>query len=174
MFDKLVDLHSRSIILIRHGEAEGSPDLDRQLTVRGKSQARAAGKALLSLGIIPDVVICSGVTRTRQTLTEMGLPETTQVIFCGDDLYKAHSYRDVLNVIAELIPDNKHTPLIIGHNPAIHETVLYLSKEGRGPKFGTLETSYPTGTATVFEFKSDSWDLLHPSTCRLTHVLSSL
>lgn len=174
MFDKMVDVHQRSIILIRHGEATGSPDIDRQLTAQGKSQARSAAKALVSLDLIPDIVICSGVARTRQTLTEINLPDTIPIIFCGEDLYKANSYKDVLDVIAENMPTDKYRPLIIGHNPAIHEAVLHLSKEGRGPKFGSLESSYPTGTATVFEFKSDDWSMLHPSTCRLTHVLSSL
>ncbi|OFW87023.1 MAG: hypothetical protein A3J37_02160 [Alphaproteobacteria bacterium RIFCSPHIGHO2_12_FULL_45_9] len=175
MFEETTaDILPRTIILMRHGEAAGSPDIARQLTASGKSQARSVAKTLTSLDITPDMVICSDIDRTRQTLVEMNFPAYTPILFCGEDLYRAASYRDVLHVIAELSSDDKQCVLVIGHNPAIHETVLHLSKESRGGKFGSLENSYPSGTASVFEFKSDSWDMLHPATCRLSHVISSL
>lgn len=174
MFAETLKNNPRQIILMRHGEAIGSPDIERQLTATGKSQSRSVAKTLTSLDIIPDLIICSGVARTRQTLAEMNLSADIAVHFCGEDLYRAHSYREVLNVLEELIPSDKDCVLVIGHNPAIHETVLHLSKESRGAKFGSLETSYPSGTASVFEFKSESWDMLHPATCRLSHVISSL
>ncbi len=174
MFAEILKNNTRHIILMRHGEAVGSPDIERQLTERGKSQARSAGKTLASLEIIPDVILCSGLDRTRQTVAEMGWAVDIPVIFCGEDLYRAFGYKDVLNSVAEHIPGDKNCVLVVGHNPAIHETVLHLSKESRGPKFGQLESSYPSGTACVFECMSDDWDLLHPSTCRLTHVISSL
>lgn len=174
MFAETLDTTPRQIILMRHGEAVGSPDLARQLNAKGKSQARSVGKTLFSLAIEPDLIICSGVERTRQTLAEMNLSAGIQIEFCNEDLYRANSYKDVLNTLEELIPADKHCVLVIGHNPAIHEAVLYLSRESRGSKFRELEISYPSGTACVFEFESESWDMLHPATCRLTHVISSL
>lgn len=174
MFEETLYTAPRQIILMRHGEATGSPDLARQLTNQGKSQSRSVAKTLGSLDITPDLIICSGVDRTRQTLAEMNFHADIEVQFCGEDLYHAASYREVLNILEELIAADKHCVLVIGHNPAIHETVLHLSKESRGGKFGSLETSYPSGTASVFEFKSDAWDMLHPATCRLSHVISSL
>lgn len=174
MFAETLNNNPRQIIFMRHGEATGSPDIERQLTPKGQSQSRSVAKTLISLDITPDLIICSGVERTRQTLAEMNFPTNVPVLFCNEDLYRAHAYRDVLNVLEELIPADKNCVLVIGHNPAIHETVLHLSKESRGPKFGNLESSYPSGTASVFEFKSESWDILHPATCRLSHVISSL
>lgn len=174
MFEETFDTAPRHIILMRHGEATGSPDSARQLTTKGKSQARSASKTLASLEMIPDMIIYSGLDRTRQTFAEMKWPSDISVIDCGQDLYRAQTYKDVLAVLSELIPMDKHCVLVIGHNPTIHETVLHLSKESRGPKFGALENSYPSGTACVFEFSSGDWNMLHPSTCRLTHVISSL
>jgi phosphohistidine phosphatase len=174
VFDTISETTERHIILMRHGEATGSPDIARQLTNQGKSQSRSVAKTLISLDITPDLIICSGLDRTRQTLAGMNFPATIPILFCGEDLYRAASSREVLNILEELIPADKHCVLVIGHNPAIHETVLHLSKESRGPKFGSLENSYPSGTASVFEFKSDAWDMLHPATCRLSHVISSL
>ncbi len=174
MFDETIDILPRTIILMRHGEAAGAPDIARQLTSQGKSQSRSVSKTLSSLDLTPDIIICSEVERTQQTLTEMAFTTEIPVHFCGEDLYRAQSYRDVLHILEETIPNHKRCVLVIGHNPAIHETVLHLSKESRGGKFGNLEHSYPSGTASVFEFKSDSWDMLHPATCRLSHVISSL
>ena len=162
------------LILMRHGEASGSPDIDRELTAQGKSQSRSVAKTLASLEIIPDFVLCSTVLRARQTLSEMNLSSTIPTVFCEMDLYRAANHKDVFNIIADHVPSHATCPLIIGHNPAIHEAVLHLSKETRGSKFPALESSYPSGTASIFEFRSDNWDLLHPSTCRLTHILSSL
>lgn len=174
MFEETLCTAPRQIILMRHGEAIGSPDIARQLTNQGRSQSRSVAKTLASLDIIPDIIICSGIERTCQTLAEMNFPANIPVQFCGDDLYKAASYRDVLNILEELIPANSHCVLVIGHNPAIHETVLYLSKESRSGKFQSLENAYASGTAAVFEFKADTWDMLHPATCRLSHLISSL
>jgi len=174
LFPDISNKNYRHLILLRHGEAEGSPDIERQLTPQGFSQSRSVAKTLTSLDIMPDFVLCSDVLRTRQTLSEMSLSKDIPTVLCGLDLYRASSHRDFLNIIAEYIPPNSVRPLIIGHNPTIHETVLHLSKENRGDKFSKIEMSYPSGTASVFEFKSDDWDLLHPSTCRLTHIISSL
>lgn len=165
---------SLKIIFMRHGEATGSPDIERRLTNRGKSQSRSVANTLSSLDITPDIVICSTLGRARQTLTEMNLHPDIPVLFCGEDLYRAESHRTILNIVAEIAPHDKQCVLVIGHNPAIHETVLYLSNESRGDKFKNLEQSYPSGTASVFEVKADSWDMIHPATCSLTHVISAL
>ena len=174
MFAETSKNESRHLILMRHGEASGSPDIARQLTAQGKSQARAAAKALISLELVPDIIICSGLDRTRQTLSEMNWPNSIAVIDCGEDLYRAEGHKDILNILAELIPTDKNLVLVLGHNPTIHQAVLYLSRESRGPKFGSLEHSYPSGTASVFEVSSDDWDMLHPSTCHLSHFISSI
>ena len=174
MFAETLKSETRHLILMRHGEASGSPDVARQLTREGKSQARAAAKAFTSLELIPDIVVCSGLDRTRQTLTEMNWPSSIPVLFCGEELYRAENHKDVLNILAELLPTDKNCALILGHNPTIHQTVLYLSQESRGTKFAHFESSYPSGTASIFEVNSDNWDMVHPSTCRLSHIISSI
>jgi phosphohistidine phosphatase len=174
LFEDTPYLPARKIILMRHGEAEGSPDKDRQLTLKGQSQSRSANNTLMSLNIYPDFVLCSGILRTQQTLAAMNIPDTTPRIFCNEDLYRATTYQDILNIIAENIPSGAICPLIIGHNPTIHDAVLHLAKESGGTKLKGIKTSYPSGTATVFDFTSDDWDLLHPSTCQLAYIISSL
>jgi phosphohistidine phosphatase len=54
--------------LLRHGEAEdGSPDSERQLTKKGRRQARDAGAALVKLGVKIDACLTSPKVRAYET-----------------------------------------------------------------------------------------------------------
>ncbi|HEX6584709.1 MAG TPA: phosphoglycerate mutase family protein [Thermoleophilaceae bacterium] len=54
--------------LLRHGEAaDGSPDSERPLTEKGKEQARAAGRALKTLGVTPAACLTSPKVRAADT-----------------------------------------------------------------------------------------------------------
>ena len=56
------------IWLLRHAEAEdGSPDAERELTEKGKKQARNAGLALKALGVEPEPCFTSPKVRARDT-----------------------------------------------------------------------------------------------------------
>jgi phosphohistidine phosphatase len=56
------------IWLLRHGDAaEGSPDAERPLTEKGEEQARAAGRALKTLGVKPAACLTSPKVRAADT-----------------------------------------------------------------------------------------------------------
>jgi phosphohistidine phosphatase len=56
------------IWLLRHAEAEeGSPDAERELTSKGKKQAKNAGLALKALGVKPDLCLTSPKVRAFET-----------------------------------------------------------------------------------------------------------
>jgi phosphohistidine phosphatase len=58
------------LLLLRHGAAEDHgvrPDAERDLVPRGERQARDAGRALVALGLVPDVVLASPKVRARRT-----------------------------------------------------------------------------------------------------------
>ncbi len=56
------------IWLLRHAEAaDGSPDAERQLTERGREQARNAGLALKALGVEPELCFTSPKVRAADT-----------------------------------------------------------------------------------------------------------
>lgn len=159
------------ITLMRHGDAKGSPDIERQLTELGRQQCSKIGQMLVTQDLMPDFILCSGVDRTRQSHEALGL-SGVPVGFCGEDLYRAVTTRDVLNIIAENIPATSRHPLIIGHNPTIHETACYLARESEDDELlQMLGMGYPPATASVFSFSSENWDLLHPSTVELLDIL---
>ncbi len=56
------------IWLLRHAEAaDGSPDAERQLTKKGKQQAKNAGLALTALGVKPEACFTSPKVRSVET-----------------------------------------------------------------------------------------------------------
>ena len=56
------------IWLLRHGDAaDGSPDAERPLTDKGEEQARAAGRALKTLGVKPAACLTSPKVRALDT-----------------------------------------------------------------------------------------------------------
>ena len=56
------------IWLLRHGDAaDGSPDAERPLTKKGEEQARAAGRALKTLGVKPAACLTSPKVRAADT-----------------------------------------------------------------------------------------------------------
>lgn len=56
------------IWLLRHAEAEdGSPDAERELTEKGREQARNAGRALKALEVKPELCLASPKTRAAET-----------------------------------------------------------------------------------------------------------
>lgn len=156
---------------MRHGEAHGSPDIARQLTEEGHIQCARVGAAFLTNGFTPDFILCSGLDRTRQSLSSLSFPEVPSV-FCGEDLYRAGTAREILNIMGEFIPKDVKCPLVIGHNPTIHETVAYLCRETISAYSRLVTAAYPPATASVFSFDGDDWDMLHPAMTRLVHVIS--
>ena len=61
-----------TLVLLRHAKsswnAGGLADYDRPLAKRGQKAAPEIGAALATLGVRPDLVLCSGAARTRETL----------------------------------------------------------------------------------------------------------
>src|SRR4051794_39743100 len=65
-----VPMTARRLVLLRHAKAEtpgDTPDVQRQLTDKGRADATAAGAWLAAEGLRPDLVLCSPAIRTRQT-----------------------------------------------------------------------------------------------------------
>jgi len=138
---------SRTLVIMRHAKAEQSeslPDVKRQLTSRGRDDARAAGAWLGAQQLAPDVVLCSPSMRTRGTWHEVaiGLAESdtrvSPTVQYDDDLYVAG-----VNATLELIrglPSDATVALVIGHNPTVSAVSLRLDEHAARSAAG-LRTS---------------------------------
>jgi phosphohistidine phosphatase len=109
------------IYLLRHGEAEEGTgdDAARRLTLKGERRARAAGQALVILGIKPDACLTSPKVRAADTARlaceVLGLePEVTEELRGGpfDSAALAAGRGDVL---------------LVGHEPSLSSEVARLT-----------------------------------------------
>ncbi|HET7296430.1 MAG TPA: histidine phosphatase family protein [Gemmatimonadales bacterium] len=118
---------ARQLWLLRHAEAEPHgtrEDSARRLTERGERQSRAAGRALLALGVSFEEVLYSPKARARET-AELALEEwdpqlrararSHEPLAGGFDAAKARE------AIAALPADGRL--LVVGHEPDLSGVV---------------------------------------------------
>lgn len=114
---------AQQLWLLRHGEAEphdAMPDAERELTGRGRDQARAAGRALKALGVEIHLAFTSPKVRARDTAllacAELGVePIVHEPLAAGFDRDAA------LELTAAAGADQR--VLIVGHDPDFTQLV---------------------------------------------------
>ncbi|GII86818.1 phosphohistidine phosphatase [Sphaerisporangium siamense] len=151
-----------TLIVLRHAKAAQVPglaDRERPLTGRGERDAGRAGRALRSLGLSPDLVLCSPSLRTRQT-AELALADLapSAPLHLESEIYEA--YPDELLELVGRTDEDVSTLLLVGHNPGVHELVMNLS-------LSHDDEGFPPGAFAVLE--TDGWAGLGPGDGRVVH-----
>lgn len=148
--------------LMRHAKASwqlaGELDFERDLVEQGVEDAKATAAKLTSLGIDPDLVICSSARRTRSTLkaisTAIGADTTVEF---DDAVYQATAGA-LLELVRSVDPGHRSV-LMIGHNPSIHDFALELAS--RGDQLERLAAKFPTSAFASLSFDGE-WASLGP------------
>lgn len=136
------------IHLLRHAKSSwddpGLPDHDRPLAPRGRRAAERLSRHVATIGVAPDLVLCSSAIRAVETWEgiKSGFPPDTQVAV-SPELYEAAapSLLGRLNLLAETV----RSVLIIGHNPSIEALAIGLTGAGAADAIARIKTKYPTG-----------------------------
>lgn len=143
----------KRLILMRHAKSDWSAgagnDHDRPLNARGREAATSLGNWLRQEGMIPDQVLCSSATRTRETLMRLELPVAVAVTY-HRNLYLAEP-QAILSTLRTAVGQSV---LMIGHNPGIAmmaEAVLASLPDH--PSFA----DFPTGATLVADWDIDIW-----------------
>ena len=162
--------------LLRHAKSSwDDPELsdhERQLTKRGIKAAIAIGRHIESVGLIPELILCSDAARTRATLTlllqELGIaaPPTT----ITEELYLADP-DTILRVVEHHAARARHV-MVIGHNPGLHDLALSLSSGGKRKDLAAVALKFPTAALAHITFAVDKWADLSPATGHLTHYIT--
>jgi phosphohistidine phosphatase len=112
---------ARQLWLLRHADAEPHgtrPDAERQLTERGRRQARVAGIALARIGTAFGAIIASPKARARETaelaLAEMG-KEQCELLELHALLAGGVQAREALELLAGVAGTGPL--LLVGHEP---------------------------------------------------------
>lgn len=143
---------SKVLILMRHAKSTWDDPLledhERGLNDRGHRAAAEIGGFLKKENILPDEILSSDATRTRETVAGLDLGEVPTDY--RKDLYLANS--DVM--LRVLQKATKGTVLMVGHNPGIVEFADRLLKVApMHPDFAR----FPTAATLFVEFDIDDW-----------------
>ncbi len=142
-----------TLYLLRHAKAgwalPGVRDFDRPLDETGKNDAEIIGDTMNLNGYVPDLTVCSGALRARQTFEGVAAKADTGRVVFDDNLYitDAAGYLDIIkaNCAADSI-------LIIGHNPMIEDLAMAVSGQGDDMAKSTLNRGFPTSGLAVIRF----------------------
>lgn len=164
-----------TLSLLRHAKSSWAnpllEDFDRPLAPKGRKSAPRTGAFIAERGLVPDLVLCSGSMRTRETLdyASEGWAPAPQVVY-EDALY--HATVPALFAQLHAAPGDKPHLMMVGHNPGLHSFALQLVGSGDGPDLRALAHGFPSGTLAVITFERTQWRQIKPGDGRLTLFVS--
>ncbi len=141
------------LFLLRHAKAgwaePGMRDFDRPLDATGEEDARTTGIAMRDGGYLPELVICSGARRARETLEGITKNLTTGRIIYTDGLYNtdAAGYVDIIREAPAV-----GSILMVGHNPMMEDVAFALSGDGDEGARHAMVAGFPTSALAVIRF----------------------
>jgi phosphohistidine phosphatase len=165
-----------TLTLLRHAKSSwdgpGLDDFDRPLAKRGEKAAPLMGAALAQMGLHPDLIICSGAVRTRQTLALVleQLGEHSAEIVFDDGIYLAPPDKILARVRS--VSGGRHHVMVVGHNPGMEELAQVLAGTGPADARALMAAKFPTAGLAVFTFDADNWREIAPGRGRLEHFLT--
>lgn len=165
----------RSLMLLRHSKAASLDatirDQERMLDARGRDDAPKMGAYMARHDLVPDEVMVSTATRTRETwaLAAPAFPIPPLAVF-DSRLYDAPA--GTLLEIIKSAPDKARTLLLVGHNPGLHKLALLLIAAGDVEARERLSEELPTTGLVIIDFPVDDWNKLHPHAGRLDRFVT--
>ena len=146
----------KTLILMRHAkalkESDDLSDHNRQLSDKGKEDAKVMSESLKKEKYIPELIVSSTAKRTHKTakIIQENLALKPSSLLLESDLYEATT-SDILHVIRSL-PDNLKTVMLVGHNPSFTGMIGLLSQ--------TFIENLPTSGIAVIQFNFPTWKLI--------------
>ncbi len=160
-------MSEHTLTLLRHAKSSWQDpalaDMERPLNKRGRRNAAAMALRLKARGATFKTIFSSPARRTRETITRMllALPaQNVQLTF--DQRFYTFECDGLLQAIRQL--DNKlNDVMIVGHNPAMCETLCWLT--------GEPIATFPTCAAAQLTLSLTHWTKIQKGTAKLRWVL---
>jgi phosphohistidine phosphatase len=164
----------KRLYILRHALTAPSGDggdRERKLTDQGLQDARHLGETMKAKGYMPEFVLCSPVTRTRQTLEQvlesLGKIQTE----FAKGIYEG-GFGELIS-LTQGADDKFSSLLIVGHNPSIHQFAASFAREDASAEINRLALGYAPGTLTVLDVPRASWKDLQPGENTLVDLIES-
>ena len=157
----------KQLIIMRHAKSawdtDAPTDHARPLNKRGRRDAPRVAQRLVELDWIPQYIISSDSTRTRETyeLMRSAFAAAPQVEFLPTLYHAAPS--DLASALS-LVPDTVVSALALGHNPGWEQAVHWLTSQA---------VTMTTANAALIECDVDSWSdvVRHAGSWKLRDVI---
>lgn len=143
----------KRVVIVRHGKAVPygyDDDFNRDLTDRGKKDAKNISSDLNNRGIKADTIISSPAMRALKTarIFAENLNFERNQIHEVEDIYDGLTTSEFLELIRGL-PENANTAFFFGHNPGFHFFAGNLLKDFMG--------EMPTCSTVGIDFNVNFW-----------------
>jgi phosphohistidine phosphatase len=164
----------RRLLLLRHAKAvplSSEDDFGRELTERGRDDARRIGVYLADRRLTPDRALYSGAARTRETCRIVAQAQAHAFEAVEQNaLYEASRF--LIMGLLRALPVDARTHLIVGHNPGMADVAHLLAGEGSARERLHLQSRFPTGALAVIAFDRPDWSELGPGVGRLEYFVT--
>lgn len=163
------------LLLLRHAKSgwtdPGLDDRDRPLTERGSEAARIMGRRIATLGLEPELVLCSPARRARDTwkIVAEQLRSAPRSLV-EESIYDFGNGGRLLSAIRTAGGD-AGTLMLIGHNPSIERLAQRLAGSGDAKLRKRLEQKYPTAALAVLHFGAAAWSGIAEGQGELVHFI---
>lgn len=161
---KAAKKYDHILIIMRHAKAEpfgDKGDSERELTDKGLKRAKAVGKGIESLGLVPDQISCSSVTRTRQTLDRMLKTFGDKpIVDYRISLYDG-GVQAVFDELAHVKAKNR-VFMIVGHEPTVSISAQWLaSADSDGERLDLLNLGLSPASIVIMGSNKpfDEWQV---------------
>ena len=161
---KAAKKYDHILIIMRHAKAEpfgDKGDSERELTDKGLKQAKAVGTGIESLGLVPDQISCSSVTRTRQTLDRMLKTFGDKpIVDYRISLYDG-GVQAVFDELAHVKAKNR-VFMIVGHEPTVSISAQWLaSADSDGERLDLLNLGLSPASIVIMGSNKpfDEWQV---------------
>ena len=146
----------KRLTLIRHANAEQDADVrdfERPLSRKGQNEALEMARRFQERGLVPDLIIASAATRTRETAEAFAkvLGVAARLLQADDALYLAEGDY-ILGAIRAVGPRVGHL-MVIGHNPGISAAAISLAPEA-------ITNDLPTCGTLTMTVSCATWNLI--------------
>ena len=160
------------LLLLRHAKSDwseaGLADRDRPLAKRGRAGAELIAGHMRQQALMPDLVLSSPATRTRQTISlVLDVTATSPKILFDEALYDFGSGERLLAAIRDQGGD-AGTLMLVGHNPAIERLAALLAGAGDDALMAAMQRKFPTAALAVIDFAAKAWSAVKPGKGTLT------
>jgi phosphohistidine phosphatase len=164
----------RRLLLLRHAKAAPSAGLDdynRELTDKGRDDARRIGDLIAARGLVPDLLVYSSAERTRETaeIVAANWPKRVKSV-AESGLYEAT--RQFIFTKVRGAPDRAGVAMIVGHNPGIGELAVHLTGFGAREERSRMAEAFPTSGLAVLDFPTPHWASVEPHAGRLVRFVT--